>query len=257
MTPARAQIAVAGDTSVAEIVPKLEAAFGAWRGTSAPTRAIPPPIETGARVVLVDVPRTTQPRVTLAEPGIAYSARDRNAVVVMNEILGGAYSSRIFRNLRETHAWTYGAFSTFALRRGPGPFSAGGSFDAAHVGDAIRELLREVNAIRDADVSADELASAKRHLASSQLSRFETASDVTRALAAIAIHELPLDEWSTFAARIDAITVDDVRRAANAHLHPDRMKIIVTGDRQKLEPELASLGLGPIEVRDADGAVVR
>jgi zinc protease len=253
MTPTRAQIVVAGDTSLTEILPRLEKAFGSWRGTSAPTRVIAPPADTPARVVLADV-RTAQPRVFLAEPGIAYSAPDRHAVIVMNEILGGAYSSRIFRNLRETHAWTYGAFSTFAMRHGPGPFSAGGSIDVVHVGDSIRELLREVNAMRDADVSAEELSLAKRHLVLSQPSRFEAASDVTRALGTIVVHELPLDDWATFAARIDAVTIEDVRRAANAHLHPDRMKIIVTGERQKLEPMLAPFG--SIEVRDADGAIV-
>jgi zinc protease len=191
----------------------------------------------------------------LAEPGIAYAAPDRHAVLVMNEILGGAYSSRIFRNLREEHAYSYGAFSSFTMRRGPGPFSAGGSIDAAHVADAVRELLREVVAIRDADVTPEELATAKRHLALSQTARFESASDVTRALGVIAIHELGLDEWSTFAARVDRVTISDVRRAANEHLHPDRMKIVVTGDRE-LVPALVSLGFGAVEIRDADGAVV-
>lgn len=257
MSPARATIVVAGDVARATLVPKLEAAFGAWRAApAAPPRAVPPAEPNGARVVLCDAPRTTEPRVMLAEPGVAFSSSDRDAVAVMNEILGGAYASRIFRNLRETHAYTYGAFSSFALRHGPGPFSAGGAFDAAHVGDAIRELFAEVNAIRDADVSPEELAAAKRHLVLALPARFEAASDLTRALATIAVHGLPLDEWSTYAARIGAVGVADVRRVARAHLHPDRMKVIVTGDRRQLTPALEQLGLGPIELRDADGAIV-
>jgi predicted Zn-dependent peptidase len=260
MTPGRATIVVAGDVSTATLVPKLEAAFGQWaRSALAPTRIVLPPVAAApsARVVLCDAPKTTQPRVMLAEPGIAQRAPDRDAVVVMNEILGGAYSSRIFRNLRETHAYTYGAFSSFAMRHGAGPFSAGGAFDAAHVGDAIRELVHEITAMRDADVSPDELAAAKRHLVLALPARFESASDVTRSLATIVAHDLPLDEWSTFAPRIDAVSVADVRRAAQAHLHPDQMKIIVTGDRRTLEPILAGLGLGPVELRDADGLAER
>jgi zinc protease len=258
LTPARATIVVAGDTSVAAIAPKLEEAFGAWRGAAPPSRAIALPVvdPSSARVVLCDAPRTSEPRVMIAEAGVPYGAPDRHAVLVMNEILGGAYASRIFRNLRETHGYTYGAFSSFAMRRGPGPFSAGGAIEPAHVGDAVRELLREIASIRDADVGDAELASAKRHLVASQIARFESVSDITRALGAIAIHELALDEWSTFAPRVDAVTIADVRRAANDHLHPERMKIVVTGDRGELAPILASLGLGAIELRDPDGAVV-
>ena len=193
----------------------------------------------------------------LAEPGVAYSAPDRDAVTVMNEILGGAYSSRIFRNLREARSYTYGAFSSFAMRHGAGPFSAGGAFDAAHIGDAIRELFHEIAAIRGADVTREELAAAKHHLILALPARFESASDITRALALLVVHDLSLDEWSTLAPRIDAVTIADVRRAALAHLHPDQMKIVVTGDRRTLAPILDGLGFGPTELRDADGTIVK
>ncbi len=260
MTPARATIVAAGDVTMATILPKLESAFGAWKKVApAPTRVVPPTsIDPRApRIVLCDAPRITQPRVMLAEPGVAYAAPDRLAVTVMNEILGGAYASRIFRNLREARSYTYGAFSTFAMRHGAGPFSAGGAFNAAHIGDAIRELFHEIAAIRDEDVSRDELDAAKRHLILALPARFESASDITRAMSLLVVHDLPIDEWSTLAARIDAVTIADVRRAARAHLHPDQMKIVVTGDRRSLEPILGGLGYGPLEVRDADGVVVK
>ena len=260
MTPARATIVAAGDVSMAALLPKLEVAFGAWKRVApAPTRAVPPvPADPQSlRMILCDAPRTTQPRVMLAEPGVAYSAPDRDAITVMNEILGGAYSSRIFRNLREARSYTYGAFSSFAMRHGAGPFSAGGAFDAAHIGDAIRELFHEIVAIREADVTRDEIAAAKRHLILALPARFESASDITRALALLAVHDLSLDEWSTLAPRVDAVTIADVRRAAVAHLHPDRMKIVVTGDRRTLAPILAALGFGPTELRDADGTIVK
>jgi zinc protease len=118
---------------------------------------------------------------------------------------------------------------------------------------AVKELLAEVARIRDADVTEEELADAKEWIARAVPARFETLTDVTSALADLAIHDLPLDEYATWPARIAAVTAADVRRAANAHLHPAKIKVVVVGDRATIAAPLGELGLGPPEARGPFG----
>jgi zinc protease len=253
--PSRIAIAVAGDVTKDGLAPKLEATFGAWQGAGgaiAPPKA-PAPSHDDARLVWVDKPGAPQSVVRLAEVGVPKLAPDRDAITVMNTILGGMFSSRINLNLREAHAFTYGASSGFQMRHGPGQFSAGGNMVADKTAPAIAELFKEVRAMRERPVSDEELETAKLSIKRAMPGRFETVSEVTGALADIAVYGLPLDEYATRPARIDKVTAEDVMKAAKAHLHPEQMKIVVVGDRAKLEPTLETLHLGAIEERDAYG----
>ena len=254
-TPSLAAILVAGDVTKSDLSGRLEAAFGGWRGAHA-TVAVPklPSGPRGeARVVWVDKPGAPQSLVRLAEVGVPRLAPDRDAILVMNTILGGMFSSRINLNLREAHAFTYGAGSSFQMRHGAGHFSVGGSIVADKTAPAIAEIFKEVRAMRDRPVSDEELANAKQNIKRAMPGRFEAVSEVTGALSDIAVYGLPLDELATRPARIDKITADDVVKAARAHLHPDTLKVIVVGDRKKLEPTLETLHLGAIEELDAYG----
>ncbi len=190
----------------------------------------------------------------MAEEGAPLDTPDRIALGVMNAILGGMFSSRINLDLREAHSYTYGAHSRFAMRHGAGPFVAGGAIFAAHTVDAVNELLAQVARIRDEPVTAAELADAKENAKLALPARFEGVDDVTGALGDIAAYGLPLDEYATRAARIDAVTAADVQRVAKKWLHPEGLRIVVTGDRAKLESGLSALG--SIEIRNAFGDLV-
>jgi zinc protease len=253
--PSRATVLVAGDVTQSSLKSALDTAFGAWRAASGAVVFPKPPAAAHdeTRVVWVDKPGAPQSVVRLAEVGVSRSAPDYDAILVMNAILGGMFSSRINLNLREAHAFTYGASSSFHMHHGPGSFSAGGNMVADKTAPAIAELVKEVKAMRDQPVSEVELANAKEHLKLEMPGRFETVGELTSALSDIAVYGLPLDEYKTRPARIDKVTADDVMKAARAHLHPSTMKIIVVGDRKKLEPTLETLHLGPIEELDAYG----
>jgi zinc protease len=195
--------------------------------------------------------------VYLADEGAPFSTPDRIALGVMNAILGGMFSSRINLDLREAHAYTYGAHSRFSMRHGAGPFIAGGAIFSQHTGDALKVLLAHVARIRDEAVTPEELADAKENARLALPARFESVDDVTGALQDLAVYRMPLDEYAKRAAEIDRVTVADVQRVARQWLHPDAMRIVVTGDRAKIETALAALGLGAIELRDAYGEVVK
>lgn len=255
--PKNTTIIVAGDVTKEVLVPKLEATFGAWKGAAGrPVSAALAPVKLKAdapRLILVDRPGAPQSQVILADQGVAMSTSDRDALTVANAILGGMFSSRINMNLREAHAYTYGAYSRFSLRHGAGPFTAGGAVVADKTAPAIHELFVELAASRDSEATVDELANAKENLKLALPGRFETVTDVTSALADIAVYDLPLDEFSTRVKRIDAVTAADVKRVAAAHLHPSAIRVIVVGDRAKLESSLEVLHLGTPEIHDAYG----
>ncbi len=217
--------------------------------------AAPRPAKAAPRVVLVDVPGAAQSQVYVADEGLPFADKDRIAVGVMNAILGGMFSSRINLELRENRAYTYGAHSRFAMRHGAGPFAAGGAIFADHTADAVRVLLAEVDRIRGEPVSATELADAKENARLALPARFESVDDVTGALQDLAVYRLPLDEYATRAARIDAVGADDVQRVAKKWLRPEGLRVVVAGDGAKVEKGLASLEVtGPsVERLDAYG----
>jgi zinc protease len=256
-TAKNAAICVSGDVTREALLPILEHAFGEWKSGPAHARSkVQSPPQLGAkaaRIVIVDRPKAPQTQVYLAEPGISMNAPDRDATLVMNAILGGMFSSRINLNLREAHAYTYGAHSSFAMRHGAGAFQAGGAIIAINTAPAVTELFKEVNAMRDADVSPEELADAKESMLLAMPGRFETVSSVTDALADIAVYDLPIDEYARRVDHIKAVTRSDVRRAAKEHLHPGAMRVVVVGDRTSLTTDLGELHLGAIETRDAYG----
>ena len=254
-----AAICVAGDITKDALLPKLEAAFGAWKGAATARARITPPVpaKDAPRLVIVDRPGAPQSQVQVAEVGVPFSAPDRDAIVVMNAILGGMFSSRINLNLREKHAYTYGARSGFSMRHGAGPFSAGGAIIADKTAPAIHELFTEISGLRDAEVTAEELSGAKESIRLAMPARFETVSAVTDALADLVVHDLKNDEYEKRPARIDAITAADVKKAAQAHLHPQKMKVVVVGDRKALGESLEALHMGAAEVRDAYGDIVK
>jgi zinc protease len=252
--PRSAAVLVAGDATQPELRALLEARFGAWAGGAAvrtPVGHPPRPTKKSARVVLVDVPGAAQSQVFLASEGAPFATPDRIPLSVMNLILGGMFSSRINLDLREAKAFTYGAHSRFSMRHGAGAFVAGGAIFAEHTAEAVRALQAQIDRIRNEPVTAEELADAKENAKLALPARFESVDEVTGALEDIAVHGLPLDEFAQRAAKIDAVTAADVQRVAKAWLHSDALRIVIAGDRTKIEVTLAELGA--IEARDAYG----
>jgi zinc protease len=251
--PRSSTLVVAGDVSAETLRSMLDRRFAGWKGGAAARSPVTHarPRGKGAAVVLVDVPRSAQSQVYVTEEGAPFAIADRIPVGVMNLILGGMFSSRINLELREAKAYTYGAYSRFSLRHGAGPFSAGGAIFAEHTADAASALLAQLDRIRAEPVTAEELADAKENAKLALPARFEGVDDLTGALQDLAVHGLPLDDFATRAARIDAVTAADVLRVAKKWLRPQDLRIVVAGDRSKVEADLAKLGA--VEVRDAYG----
>ena len=178
----------------------------------------------------------------------------------MNSLLGGQFTSRINLNLREDKGYTYGARSGFAFRRGAGPFTASSQVKTAVTKEALIEFLKELNGVRGAiPVTKEELEYNKQSIIRGFPGDFETVDQIAAQLANVVIYNLPDTYFNDYITRINAVTLEDVNRVANKYLTPDKMAIVVVGDRQTIEPELKKIeGLGnSIVVLDAEGNEIK
>jgi zinc protease len=195
-----------------------------------------------------------QSELRIGHIGLPRTHPDYFPTLVMNAVLGGLFSSRINLNLREAHAYTYAAFSGFAWRRGAGPFVASTAVENDVTAQAAREVLAEIDRIRAAPVSADELSLATSYLGGVFPIKYETTDAIARALAALAAYDLPLDYFDTYRDAIRAVSVADVQRAAERHLHPEALQVVVVGDASEVKATLEAMEFGPLLEYGADGA---
>jgi predicted Zn-dependent peptidase len=166
--------------------------------------------------------------------------------VVLNLVLGGQFVSRINMNLREDKGYTYGARTSFDFRRGPGPFGLQASVQSDATAAALRESLFELRAIRgERPVTRQELELGRAAVTRGYPRNFETADQVGRAAAQLALYELPDDYFSSFVPKVLSLTEGDITRAAATHIHPDRLVAVIVGDRDTIG-SLEELGLGTV-----------
>jgi zinc protease len=251
--PANAALVIAGDLSQSEARSLAEKYFGAWNDTG--KRSFVPAVKANpARsIYLVDKPGAAQSMLAAVTLGVSRSTPDYAALQVANAALGGLFSSRINMNLREKNGYTYGAFSFFDYHRGPGPFYIRSSVRTDTTADALREMFKEVDGMQTSPVTPTELNLAKDATARSVAGRFETMSSMADVTAALFTYDLPLDFYSTFPAKVDSVTSQDVERMAKEHFVPGKMFVVVVGDKQKIEAGLQGLNLGKVQLTGFDG----
>lgn len=247
-SPARATIVAAGDASHDRLAALAEGAFGSWtpaRGPDLPdvTRAaVQPPAE---RLVLLHRSGAAQSELRVGHVAVSRSTPDYHALVALNMVLGGQFVSRINMNLREGKGYTYGARTSFEFRRGRGPFVLAASVQSDATADAVREIFSEIQAIRgERPVTRAELDLGRAALTRGYPRNFETAEQVSRAAAQLALFDLPDDYFTTFVPRVLALDEADLTRAAEKHLDPSQLVTVIVGDRETVAPALARLALG-------------
>ena len=145
-------------------------------------------------------------------------------------------------NLREDKGYTYGANSSWSFRRGPGPFRAGGEIQTAVTKEAIVEFMKELNGIRGSvPATQRELDYNKQSIIRRFPAGFETNGQISGQLSNLVVYGLPDNYFNDYIAKIDGVTLADVNRVAQKYLTPDRMAIIIVGDRSVIEPKLKEI----------------
>ncbi len=255
--PGNAALVVSGNIPVDELKALAESKFASWKGSEISMAQAGEPETTKAKIIIVDRPGAQQTMVRLVEMGVGRDTPDYATLEVMNSELGGLFSSRINMNLREEHGYTYGASSYFIYRRSLGYFVAGGGIRTDATAPAVSEILKEIHRMIDTTMKPEELSLAKDSQSRSLPGIFETDSGEAGALSELFAYNLARDYFSTLPERLNAVTAEDAEAAAKKYLHPDQLILVCVGDRAKIEPELVKLDLGEVEIRDADGNVVK
>jgi predicted Zn-dependent peptidase len=248
--PNNATLLIVGDVRPNDVERRARELFGAWgKGTVAAPVTSTAGAAKGTTVVLVDKPGAAQSSFRLGGIGAPRTTSDYFALEVMNTVLGGAFTSRLNQNLRETHGYSYGAGSGFGLRRSAGPFVASAEIVTAKTDSALIEFTKELRAIRDT-VPAEELSKAKRYLQLGLPGNFETTTGIAGEFLPLLAYGIPLDFYATAVERYGAVTQADVQRVARQYVDPDKLTIVIVGDRKTIEPGIRALKPGEIIVRD-------
>jgi zinc protease len=256
--PDDARILIVGDMSLAEARRLVAARFGAWK--RAPVPAFPTagaPALAARAVYLIDKPGAAQSVIRIGHVGPPRTTPDWYTLDVLNTILGGAFTSRLNQNLRETHGYTYGAFSQFAVRRLSGAFVALASVVTAKTDSSLIEFLKELRRIRDEPVPAAELAKAKAYVTLGLPGEFETTGGAAARFRELLVYGLPLDYYTQYIQRINAVTAADVQRVAHQYIDPDHFDIVVVGDKNQIEAGIKALNEGPVVYRDVWGQEIK
>ena len=254
--PGNATLIVAGDVTAGSALPLLERAFGGWTA-AAPAKKTPvaaAPQLTAREVSIVDIPGSEQSQIRIGWVGVPRSTPDDFALQVLNTVLGGSFTSRLNQNLREEHGYSYGASSRFDMRLSPGPFTAGAGVQTDKTAESLQEFFKELAAI-GTPIGEDELAKAKNYLALGFPGDFETIGDLAGRLEELAVYKLPDLYYAEYTANIRAVTAAAVQRAAATYIQPGKFAVVVVGDRQKIEPGIRALNLGPVRVLSVDEVV--
>jgi zinc protease len=251
--PSDATLIVAGDCDQREVEALATDAFGAWAGASVGDLPPGPALPRPPRLNLIPRSGAPQSELRLGHVAAPRNTPDYHALVAANMVLGGQFVSRINLNLREAKGLTYGARTSFDFRRMAGPFSLQVSVQTAGTAQAIHESLLEIAAIRGSrPVTEAELALGVAALTRGYARNFETAEQVGRAVAQIALYDLPDNYFDEFVPKIECVTAEDITRVTTEHLHPEQLTTLVVGDHEAIAADLAELGLGAPSLLSAD-----
>ena len=250
-SPRATTVVLVGDVSIDDGTAMIERVLGGWTGTMPASCAAPDIAQAPSRRVHIvrkaDAPQSELRVGHLAPPRLT---PDYFPLVLCNAILGGLFSSRLNLNLREEHAYTYGAHSGVDWRRWSGPFSMDAAVQSDVTAAAVKEILHEFDRIRSAPVTDSELSLAQSYLDGVFPIRFETTRAIASALASQSIFGLPDDYYDTYRASIRAVSAADILRAAQEHLDPARLQVVAVGDASAIAEPLAAMSIGEVSVSD-------
>lgn len=255
--PSRATLIIAGPLVHQDLLRLAETAFADWDGGTATVEyrgaADIEPVVVPPRLAVVAREGAAQSELRIGHLSARRNTPDYPALLVMNAVLGGQFVSRINLKLREEKGYTYGARTGFDWRRGIAPFSVHASVHTAATADAIRDSLTELDGLRGSrPPSETEMALAKASLTRGYPRSFETAQQVARSVAQLALYDLPDSYFDEFIPRVNAIGPADVMQAAVRYINPARAVTLVVGDHQAIADSLRPLGLGEPQLLPAD-----
>jgi zinc protease len=240
--PSTTTLIVTGDVIAADVTEAAARAFDGWEASVTAAEPEGRATQPDPRVLLVDRPGAAQSELRIGHVAPGRRTPDYHALVVLNAVLGGQFTSRINRRLREEKGITYGAQTSFDFRRLAGSFSCDTSVQSDATAAAVTDVLAEFARVRDTAVSEEELMAARASLTRGYVRNFETAGQIARAVAQLAVHDLPDNTFDRFVPAVEAVGRDEVHQAALTCVRPDEATVVVVGDRDVCHASLEQIG---------------
>ncbi len=251
--PNVAYLIFVGDIEPATAKMLAEKSFGNWKKGVVTKQNFAKPVKpTQTFVAIVDRPASVQSVVAIATTVDLYpgSANDISSSV-MNNILGGGFSGRLFANLREKHGFTYGAYSSLSPSRQIGLFQAEASVRNEKTDSSVQELLREINTIKNEQVGSDELNRMKNYLSGGFARSLENPATIANFALNIARNNLPADYYQKYLTNLAAVDAAKVQNAAKLFLNTNQMHIVIVGNAKQITKGLEKYG--PLKYFDIEG----
>ena len=251
--PNNAYLIFVGDIDPANAKALAEKNFGTWaKGTFTQPMYEKPAIPATTYVAIIDRPASVQSVVTIATTvNLTKGSPNDIPSNVMNNILGGGFSGRLFANLREKHAFTYGAYSSISPSKQIGMFSAEASVRNEKTDSAIQEILNELNIIRNTKVGDTELSRMKNYLAGGFARSLESPNTIANFALSIAVNNLPADYYQKYLTNLAAVDAQKVQDVAATLLNPAKMHIVIVGNAKQIAKGLEKYG--PVKYFDIEG----
>jgi zinc protease len=257
LRPNNSTLIVTGDTTIAEVTPKLEKLFAGWKSGKVPAKNVKAvPIAAKSAVYLIDKPGALQ-SVLIAGVVAPPRANPREiAIEAMNNSLGGMFGARLNMNLREDKHWSYGVRTVVRDARAQRPFYAVAPVQTDKTKEALVEMNKEFRGlVGDKPVSADELAKIQANETLKLPGSRETLDALGQSVVDVVQFGFPDDYYETYAGKVRALKTSDVNEAAKEVVRPDNLIWIVVGDRAKIEAGVRELNFGEFHLMDVDGKV--
>ncbi len=231
--PDKTILAAVGDVSFADLKQRLNARLGAWQpgGPAVTPPALPNHLQkTVVRTIQREV---TQANINLGHLGITRKNPDYYAVLVMNYLLGGGFSSYLVSTIRDEKGWAYDVGSAFSPSKYAGEFDVSMQTKNEVADQAVEAALTQIRRIREQPVAEQALKDAKAYLTGSFPLRLDTSRKIVGVLASIEYYGLGLDYVDRYPALINAVTAADIQRVAQKYLDPDRYVLSIVADLRK------------------------
>jgi zinc protease len=250
--PRSATLLVGGAVTGGDVAGAAARAFGAWSGPRRRPDTDVPQVQPVPRILLIDRPRAPQSELRLGHIGPARQTDAYHAIVTLNALLGGQFTSRINKRLREEKGLTYGARTSFDFRRVAGTFSCDTSVQSDRTADAVGDVLSEFEAVRLAGgITGEELARAKASLTRGYVRHFETAAQLVRAAAQLVTYGLDDETFDRFVGEVESVTAGQAQSAAQRFVRPMDSTVVVVGDASACRTPLEGLGR-PLDITTAE-----
>jgi len=261
VVPEGAFLVVVGDTGDTTVRDLLEASFGQWKPRPAQRdrQSLPTPenaATSGPRVLVVDRPGSPQTSIRLHMPGIPAAAADRIERELVNNTLGGSFTSRLMQNLREDKGWTYGVGSYPVRFRADGAIVVSTSLETQYTGAALAEILREIEILAEGGVTADEATKASRSYQQDQVETYGSISSLNAELVSLARKQLPANSSAQGLQVACATTAETLSTKAGEMYYPSEVTVVLVGDGDAIRAQLEPLDLPPAIACDSEGRLL-